>query len=575
MRPAPDAPPDCARPASSPARDRHTRGTAAVLLLLAAFAAQASLAARRDSVTIDEFVHLPVGLYLLKGGDFRVDPINPPLARMALALPLLARDVELPDGALLGHWRFAGEFMRRNFFSYHELFVSSRHAAIAVSLLLAGTVFAWARSLYGKTAAMLALLLFCFSPAMLAHGHLVTLDMAGALGFVLTLFLFWRFLERPGPAAGVGVGAAAGAALLCKLSSAVLAPALLLSLLVQLCGPGRRAASAPRFTGSLVLVPLVALLVVNLGYGFTGSFAPLGRAAFLPGGTLAGLAGALPGLRLPLPLPLLEGIDQVTQVAVARTDYFFLLGELSTSGWWYYQPVAFLAKAPLPLLLLSGLALAAFALGRTPGKREHCLYLPLLLLFAADALLNSQNIGVRHVLAAWPLLFIAVSPLLAGALCDLPEQWRRRRPRPASAAALLALAWFVGASLSVAPRYLQYFNELAGGPENGHRVLIDSNLDWGQDLVRLEEYIEDRGLERVALAYFGRVDPHVYGIDFVPLERGTSERVAVVSASFLMGRPYYWFHRGRPGLVPPDTYAWLRDRTPSARVGSLFVYELP
>ncbi|MDJ0851214.1 MAG: glycosyltransferase family 39 protein [Myxococcota bacterium] len=545
------------------------------LALLAAFAVQAGIAAQRDSVTIDEFVHLPVGLHLLERRDFHIDPINPPLPRMLFALPVRSSGAELPDGAREGHWRFAGSFMRANFFPYHPLFVRARAAAIGVALLLGIVVFAWARELAGPRAGLLALLLFAFSPSLLAHGHLVTLDVAGALGATLTLFLFWRFLGRPGPAAGAAVGAALGLALLCKLSALFLAPALLVSLVVELAGSGRRRASAARWLGGLALAPATALVVVNLGYLGSDTFRPLAEASFLPEGTLARLQEALPQLRLPLPLPFLEGIDHASHVAVARTEYFFLLGELSTTGWWYYHLVAFLVKTPLPLLGLALVAAGVAVARRPPGLRLHALVVPLLLLFAANALFNSQSIGVRHVLTATPLLFVGVSPLLAAALEDLPGQWRRRRSRSASLVAAAALVWFVAGSLAVAPRYLQYFNELAGGPDGGHRVLVDSNLDWGQDLIRLKEYMDAEGLERVALAYFGRVHPHVYGIDFVPLERDTREGVAVVSASFLMGRPYYWVYRGRPGLVPPNAYAWLRERQPSRRVGSLFVYELP
>ena len=573
MRPAPDPSrrrPDAVKPAIPPAL--------AVPVLLAAFALQAGVAAQRDSVTIDEFVHLPVGLHLLSSGDFRVDPINPPLPRMLFALPLLASDAVLPDGAREGHWRFAGAFMQANFFPYHRLFTRARAVAIGVALLLGGLVYLWARDLYGSSAGLIALVLFCFSPSMLAHGHLVTLDLAGALGATLTLFLFWRFLARPAPAAGAAVGAAAGLALLCKLSAVFLAPALLVSLAIELAGSGRRVATPARWLGSLVTIPLAALVVVNLGYAASGTLQPLAVASFLSGGRLAALQEALPGLRLPLPLPLLEGIDLATHVAVARTEYFFLLGELSTAGWSYYHAVAFLAKTPLPLLALSLVAVARGvrrALARSgPRLREHCLLVPVIALFAANALFNSQNLGVRHVLAAYPLLFVAVSPVLAGALADTGPTGAQRW-RPARLAAAAALAWFVAGSLAVAPRYLQYFNELAGGADQGHRIVVDSNLDWGQDLIRLKEYMDREGLDQVALAYFGRVHPHVYGIDFVPLERDTASGVAVVSASFLMGRPYFWTFQGRPGLVPPDAYAWLRERPPAGRVGSLFVYELP
>jgi hypothetical protein len=125
----------------------------------------------------------------------------------------------------------------------------------------------------------------------------------------------------------------------------------------------------------------------------------------------------------------------------------------------------------------------------------------------------------------------------------------------------------------VAPRYLQFFNELAGGAEGGHRWLIDSNIDWGQDLIRLREHLERERIESVSLAYFGRVNPRVYGIRFTPLTRD-SHGIAVISASFLMGRPYLWYLGGRLRWVPARTWTWLQDREPIARVGSMFVYRL-
>ena len=144
-----------------------------------------------------------------------------------------------------------------------------------------------------------------------------------------------------------------------------------------------------------------------------------------------------------------------------------------------------------------------------------------------------------------------------------------------SVAAAGVLAWTAAGTLAVGPRYLQYFNEAAGGPDRGHRVLIDSNIDWGQDLIRLREYMDANHVDTVALAYFGRVDPAVYGIRYTGLDRGVSHGKAVVSASFLMGRPYFWILGGRMRWVPARTYEWLQGYKPVARVGSMFVYDLP
>src|SRR5262249_41917672 len=142
--------------------------------------------------------------------------------------------------------------------------------------------------------------------------------------------------------------------------------------------------------------------------------------------------------------------------------------------------------------------------------------------FVANSLLNPLNIGVRHALPAYPLLAIAASPWLAGPLARLAGRSRALRDFAGATLSTALLAWFIYGSVRVAPRYLQYFNEIAGGPANGHQWLIDSNLDWGQDLIRLSEYMRRRGLESVHLGYFGRVDPRVYGIWFTPLVEGES-----------------------------------------------------
>jgi hypothetical protein len=262
--------------------------------------------------------------------------------------------------------------------------------------------------------------------------------------------------------------------------------------------------------------------------------------------------------------------------------------------------------------LTGALAITAWVSGRSPGTRDYALFVPIALLFAANSAFNSLDIGERHVLAAYPLFFIAVSPWLAAPLERLLSLRReaaddghdtaraadhdaagstraaRRRQLPATArfadrvpawlpasAAAVALLWVAAGNLRVAPRYLQYFNEAAGGPAHGHEVLIDSNIDWGQDLLRLREYMDANSIDRIALAYFGRVDPVIYGIRYTPLERGVSHGKAVVSASFLMGRPYFWILGGRLRWVPSRTYEWLQTQRPIARVGSMFVFDLP
>ena len=220
--------------------------------------------------------------------------------------------------------------------------------------------------------------------------------------------------------------------------------------------------------------------------------------------------------------------------------------------------------------------MAQWLRGRTSAVRDYCVFIPVVLVFAFNSLFNSQDIGVRHVLPALPLLCVVVAPVLTEPLRAVMRGGRRAIDVAAAGLVVLGLMWFAVGTLRIAPRYLEFFNEVAGGPANGHQFLIDSNLDWGQDLIRLKHYMDAKGLQSVNLAYFGRVDPGVYGVRFVPLEEETSAHgPTVVSASFLMGRPYFWYVDGRMQWVKAGTYTWLQTRRPVDRVGSMFVYDLP
>jgi hypothetical protein len=549
-------------------RPRRAHFVLAVAGLLAIFVLQAWTAACWDSVTIDEFVHLPIGFYALITHDLSLDPINPPHTRMIAALPLLASPPAFNPKPDTPAWGLGYELMQRNAEHYQEIFLPARAMIIVLAVLLGLLVSTWAAALYGPVAAVCAAFVYAFSPAMLAHGHLVTLDLSGALGFTATAWAVWRMLERPAVRSALFAGLMLGVASLLKLSGFVLLAVVLVVIAIRALT--ERDVSFGRWAALVTVVVLTALFVINVGYGFSGTLAPLQQAALAPAGFLARLRDALPWMRLPLPLSYVNGIDMVMNVGKEHEPSYFLAGELSSEGWWYYHLAAFALKTSLPVLILGVVAAVLALRGRGLGRREYALWTPILLIFASNALLNSLQIGVRHVLPVYPLLFV----LIGGIAANLLAGWRGGVPQRALCAALaVLLVWYAGGTLAVAPRYLQFFNEIAGGAEGGHRWLIDSNLDWGQDLIRLREYMTRQQIDTVSLAYFGRVHPGVYGIPFTPLERD-SKGIAVVSATFLMGRPYFWYLGGRMRWVPAQTYAWLRDRQPIARVGAMFVYRL-
>lgn len=552
------------------------RATLVAAALLATFAVQALVAANRDSVTIDEYGHLPMGLYSLRTGDLRQDPINTHVPRMLAALPLLASPPVFEPSGDPVIWALGYHLMEANQSNYQEIFVRGRSMIVLLSLLAAMVMAKWALDLYGVGAALVSLLLFAFSPSLLAHGHLVTLDMAGTLGFLLALYANWRFLDSPTTRRALVLGVAIGVANLLKLSGLVLVAMILATWAIRIATERRGALPLLEWLRLLAVCGATALLALNVGYGFDGTFSLLGDAALSPGGKLARLADSVPWLRLPLPRPFVDGIDMVLEVGKGHEPSYFLSGELSAQGWWYYHLAAFAAKCPLPVLLASLFSVGAWAAGFRRGVRQYAVMVPVLLLFAANSAFNSLYIGERHVLAAYPLLFLACSPWLAEGLVALrtlggSSPWTTLGGVTAAA----VLAWTIVGTLAVGPRYLQFFNEAAGGAEGGHRVLIDSNIDWGQDLIRLREYMAENSVDQISLAYFGRVHPAVYGIKFVPLERGVSHGITVVSATFLMGRPYFWYLGGRMRWVPAGTYGWLLGHKPIGRVGSMFVFDLP
>jgi hypothetical protein len=331
----------------------------------------------------------------------------------------------------------------------------------------------------------------------------VTTDLAFALFFFLTVVAFDRLLERASPGRLLAAGLLAGAAFATKFSAPVLPPLLLGIGLGAVAA--RRVRTAPMLLG-LGGVLLVALVGVWASYGFQPALssdpavraelaAPLQerpsdglRAAF----ALAGRAGIVPE-------DYARGLLFVTEHSAARPT--FLLGELRDGPFPHYFLVTFLLKTPVPLLLL-----VAVALARVPrlARRDALLvWVPVLVYLAATATRGLQ-IGHRHLLPIYPFLFVA-----AGEAAAALAAWRP--PRGRWAAAVLAL-WYAGGTLVQHPHHLAYFNELGGGSRNGWRLLVDSNLDWGQDLERLAAWLREHPTPGLKLSYFGSADPAHYGI---------------------------------------------------------------
>jgi hypothetical protein len=530
---------------------------------------QLGFAVVADGLTDDEVLYIPAGYRQLTASDFHLNPTSPPVASSLAAVGLLGLDVHLPEirpGEPEVAWcyRFIQEAN-----DPQTVITRSRIPVVVLTLALCLLLWSWARQTGGPAAGLLALTLAVFHPSILAHGHLATTDLPAAFLIVLGSWAFWRWNRSPGVGPALLVGGAIGLAAATRLTGWLLLPSLLLVAAFE----WRRPEAAVRRRRALGLLLATVLLVVPVviwaAYGF--HYAPT------PGQSVA----RPPEARLALPGRLVAFAEEVHGLpeAYLESERFqlehvreghaaYLLGRHSKTGWWFYFLVAFAVKNTPGFLLAVVLAggLAVWTRGaREPSaasSRVHW-FVPAAVVFVA-ASASRIEIGERYLLPVYPFLILLVATAVV-------PFWRSGAAR-ALVAAVLVL--HLVPTLLAAPRgYLTYFNALAGGPLGGHLVLLDSNLDWGQDLPRLAAWMRARGVASVALAYHGSDNPDRFGIPHqdLPGSHLYAERSAPAGATGVVAiSPNLLF-----GLVPRigDRYARFRERAPDDRAGVFFIFE--
>ncbi len=564
-----------------------------VLILIVFFAGAAILSIRHKSATVDEFAHLPAGYYYWLTRDFSLYAKNPPLVKMIASAPLLIahpsakRDqIGLRKDAW-SPWDYGTRFMRANWSRYKTLIFIGRLPVILLSALLGLLVYLFSRSLYGKGAGLLSLFCFCLSPNILAHARLATVDAGSSLFLFAATFALFRFLRHPGPLWALLAGLCLGLAQLTKFTALLWIPFFVVFTLVaglwpRWLEPDKRVISKswPGYFGYLVIILLIAWLVTCAGYGFKGLFQPTSSYTFYSA-KMQKIQDVFAGLPAPLPEFYLQGLD--AQVLDSEKGEFsnYLLGQWYRGRRWYYFLVALIFKVPLSLqigfliALFSGRRIPEGSGGRDPGSRgrwsvrpeEAGLVLIMLGIFAFFSAGSSLQIGIRYLVPLFPFAFV-----LIGRLAVIPlfgRIWFK------SLLALLGL-WLLASSFFIYPDYLAYFNELCLGPRNGHKILLDSNIDWGQDLPGLAKYMKRKGIGRIHLAYFGHVDPALYGIDYdLPAKPPVHEYTAI-SANLLSGFRYPLTYHDPPGVIKPEFLEPYLGQDPISRIGySIFIFKNP
>jgi 4-amino-4-deoxy-L-arabinose transferase-like glycosyltransferase len=465
------------------------------LSLLLAMLAQMLLASPRQSAAFDEGYSLTYGYAYLRSGDARLSRgQNPPLTNILLALPLLLRDdIVFPtDQAAWAEgdiFRFTDEFLwKSNVLQAARLIELARLPQMALALLLACAIFAFTRQLFGEQAALFALLLCAFDPNLLAHGHSAGSDLGVTLFMFGSVWIWTAALKRSSLKRAAVAGLLAGAAFATKYSGGWLAPILVLITLIY---PGLR----PHFGKRLAMAVIAGAMALIVIWGtFQFSVGPIE-----PGG---------PWLPAPQYWQSIEGV----RARVESGTPAFMAGQISATGFLFYYPFVFLVKTPLPTLIF--LAAGLIALVARRRRADVSAWLPPLV-FLVAAMLGGLNLGYRLMLPVLPFaLMIAgqgAQTLLRNwrgrdsALSGSPQKWRL------IVVALLCL-WLMIDVLSVNPYHLAYFNQLIDR-ERDYTALVDSNLDWGQDLIALHDWQAAHQPDRLNLAYYGSARPQAYGLN--------------------------------------------------------------
>ncbi len=533
-----------------------------LVLILALFILLGWNSLKGNSVTVDEYAHLPAGLSFIRQRDFRLNPDTPPFLRMFAALPLAFSNARLPleqGWAKQNFWRMGYEFMYANASSYHSLFLRGRAMILILGALLVMMSWWWARRLYGPASGVFAAMLTAFCPNIMAHSGLVTTDIGASLFFLATVYSFWEFCQKPSAFRAVIVGLALGIAFLCKFTSLMLVPMLILfGVFFRLLGD--KSLTLKKAVMGAILVCLVSWLTLSSGYFWKGFGARL-SAFDLKSQLGISINRRLPDkLRVPLPYDYVRGFDS-QGFANQQWKQVYLFGKVSRQGWRSYYLVAMACKMTLASLALILAGIISLGIGKKVWQEQAMLLLAPIIIIGALCFFTGLNLGFRHLLPATPFLYILASRLVS-------PQWRP----PHWGKWLRIFAWALLGShllsnLVIYPHYLSYFNLAAGGPKRGYKILADSNIDWGQDLIRLKKYMDEEKLDKICLVYFGRVDPQIYGVNYQLPYPGVNCPQLAISVNFLVGLPYFTNDHGEIMEVKAENFSELREKKPIAAIG--------
>jgi hypothetical protein len=493
------------------------------------------------SNTWDETGHLTSGYVIWKYNDYRFNAEGGNFFQRLAALPLLSMDLKFPEDSKAWQnsdlFTLAYEFFYRTGNPPEQMLWWGRAVNVGFSVLLGIIVYLWSVRLFGSFGGVFSLFLYVLSPTVLAHGRLATVDLLLTCLMLITLGMLWRVMHRITLTRMALLGICSSFLFLTKFSSLLFFPVAFLLFACRIVygkplvlrwpslGRGmlnKRIRSRGGIAG-IICITAFLMVVVNYMtiwtfYGFryevADEFETESASLYRPWEDMIEGSGRFRDViqimadNHFLPRSYLYGLAYTLNMSKQRRS--FLFGQYSVTGFRSFFPAMFALKTPvISLLLIWVSAGTIFWHFKKRRRLPHFLYVsaPLLLFFiiyAYTALSTNLNIGHRHILPLYPVLFVFCGAL---AYFKIQNKWMRHL--------LPALMFFyIIETQSIYPHYLSFFNILSGGPSEAHRIAVDSSLDWGQDLPAVKSWIANHPDEKpFYLSYFGTSSPDFYGLD--------------------------------------------------------------
>jgi hypothetical protein len=504
------------------------------------------------NLTIDEPAHIACGIEWLEKGVYRYETLHPPLARVSVSIGPYLAGVRGTDAPTM--WAEATRILSARG-SYWRNLMLARMGVLPYFILATVVVFLWTKRLFGAPAGLIAAAVFTLMPTVLAHSGLATTDMPFTALFCWALYSFTLWLRAPDWRTSAQFGIAAGLALSAKFSTLVFLPACATAIFVMYIAAGQRNWRAFARTGTVVV--LCGFFVAWGAYRF--SHEPLSqmtagpeRAAAKLFGKSSRMTGAVRRIASTVQVPAPELYDGLRYLRQQNSNgrLASLFGRVTRGGWWYFFFVSVAVKTPLAVLLLAalGTVVLLFRYLRDRSDWESPAPLVAALVVMVVTVPSRFNIGVRHVLPVFAFLSIL-------AAVGLVTLWQRCQWRLISrAAAVLLFVWLAISSVRSHPDYISYFNEFGGSDPS--RILVNSDLDWGQDLARLATWLREHHIEQVGIEYGGVFDPDSLALpDVKEIKCGDAMPSGWIAMELF------------PTRLHPECYPWLPRQHLITKVG--------